>query len=138
MIDIDFSLTAVDGRRRFELQVRLATEAAVTALYGPSGAGKSLTLQAVAGLLRPARGHIRMAVPLFAPYVLTEYENARQDSTNPDSMLSLDVMRENRAPEPEVRSESDPGPEPLQEAPSRHQRDPARRHPQGGPLPPGR
>lgn len=45
----------------------------------------------------PRRGHIRMAVPLFAPYILTEYENARRDSARPNSMLSLDALRVNRA-----------------------------------------
>ena len=30
------------------------------ALFGPSGAGKSLTLKAIAGLIRPERGHIRI------------------------------------------------------------------------------
>jgi len=60
MIDIDLELSVADGRRRFDLGVRLATEAPFAALYGPSGAGKSLTLQAVAGLLRPATGHIRI------------------------------------------------------------------------------
>ncbi|MBH1644242.1 ATP-binding cassette domain-containing protein [Stenotrophomonas maltophilia] len=29
-------------------------------LFGPSGAGKSLTLKAVAGLLRPGQGHVRL------------------------------------------------------------------------------
>jgi len=65
----------------------------------------------------PRRGHIRMAVPLFAPYILTEYENARQDCADPDSMLSLYSMRANRAPaEPAetVKLESAPGPDRLQ------------------------
>jgi molybdate transport system ATP-binding protein len=60
MIDIDLELAVSDGRRRFDLRVSLATEAPFAALYGPSGAGKSLTLQAVAGLLRPAAGHVRI------------------------------------------------------------------------------
>lgn len=45
----------------------------------------------------PRRGHIRMAVPLFAPYVLAEYERARRDCADPDSLLSIDAMRANRA-----------------------------------------
>ena len=32
----------------------------VLALYGPSGAGKSLTLRTIAGLTRPAEGHIEL------------------------------------------------------------------------------
>jgi len=61
MIDIDLRLSLHDATRRFELAVRFASDAPVMALYGPSGAGKSLTLQAIAGLLQPAAGHVRIA-----------------------------------------------------------------------------
>ncbi|MBN9410277.1 MAG: ATP-binding cassette domain-containing protein [Burkholderiales bacterium] len=61
MIDIDLHLSVADGRRSFALQVAFATDAPFVALYGPSGAGKSLTLSAVAGLLRPQHGHVRVA-----------------------------------------------------------------------------
>ncbi|MCU0774769.1 MAG: ATP-binding cassette domain-containing protein [Ideonella sp.] len=60
MIDVDLHATVSDGRRRFDLAVSFASEAPVVALYGPSGAGKSLTLQAMAGLLRPTAGHVRI------------------------------------------------------------------------------
>jgi molybdate transport system ATP-binding protein len=60
LIDVDIQLSVADGRRRFDLAVRFASSAPFAALYGPSGAGKSLTLQAIAGLLRPTRGHIRL------------------------------------------------------------------------------
>ncbi|MCZ2498696.1 ATP-binding cassette domain-containing protein [Xylophilus sp. Kf1] len=60
MIDVDLRLTVSDGRRRFDLAARFATDAPFVALYGPSGAGKSLTLQAIAGLLPPASGHVRL------------------------------------------------------------------------------
>ena len=60
MIDVDIQLSVADGRRHFDLAVRLATGVPFAALYGPSGAGKTLTLQAIAGLLRPTRGHIRL------------------------------------------------------------------------------
>ena len=33
----------------------------VSVLFGPSGAGKSTCLAAIAGLVRPARGHVRLA-----------------------------------------------------------------------------
>ena len=46
------------GGRRFELDVSFSTDARRTVIYGPSGAGKSLTLQAVAGLLKPDDGTI--------------------------------------------------------------------------------
>ncbi|MBO9642554.1 MAG: ATP-binding cassette domain-containing protein [Pseudacidovorax sp.] len=60
LIDIDLQLAVSDGQRRFELRICFGSDARMVALYGPSGAGKSLTLQAVAGLLRPARGHVRI------------------------------------------------------------------------------
>ena len=60
MIDVDLQLTVTDGTRRFDLAARFATNVPFAALYGPSGAGKSLTFQAIAGLLHPSRGHIRL------------------------------------------------------------------------------
>ena len=60
MIDVDVATSVSDGTRRFDLAVRFASEAPMVALYGPSGAGKSLTLQSIAGLLRPAAGHVRI------------------------------------------------------------------------------
>lgn len=60
MIDVDLELSVSDGRRRFDLSVRFATDVPFAALYGPSGSGKSLTLQAIAGLLPPSRGHVRL------------------------------------------------------------------------------
>ncbi|APW38351.1 ABC transporter ATP-binding protein [Rhodoferax koreense] len=60
MIDVDIALSVADRSRRFDLAVRFATDAPFAALYGPSGSGKTLTLQAIAGLLRPSRGHIRI------------------------------------------------------------------------------
>jgi len=59
-LDVDIRLSVHDATRRFNLDVRFASQAPVVALYGPSGAGKSMTLQALAGLLRPAQGHIRL------------------------------------------------------------------------------
>lgn len=61
VLDLDLRASVSDGERRFELAVRLAADAPVVALYGPSGAGKSLTLQCIAGLLRPDAGHVRVA-----------------------------------------------------------------------------
>jgi molybdate transport system ATP-binding protein len=60
MVDLDLSLSVEDGTRRFDLDVRFATQASFVALYGPSGAGKSLTLHAMAGLIRPRRGHLHI------------------------------------------------------------------------------
>jgi molybdate transport system ATP-binding protein len=47
-------------RGAFDLEVAFACGEAATALFGPSGAGKSTVLAAVAGLLRPEAGEIRL------------------------------------------------------------------------------
>lgn len=60
MIDLDLHFSVREGKRRFDLAVSLASDAPVVALYGASGAGKSLTLQVMAGLLRPQAGHVRI------------------------------------------------------------------------------
>lgn len=45
-------------RPGFRLQVRLQMGTEILVLFGPSGSGKTTTLQALAGLLTPVRGHI--------------------------------------------------------------------------------
>ncbi len=44
--------------RGFSLDLHLKTTAGVTVLFGPSGSGKTLTLDCIAGLMRPDRGRI--------------------------------------------------------------------------------
>jgi molybdate transport system ATP-binding protein len=63
---VDIEKTVQSAGRRFHLQVKFETRARRTVVYGPSGAGKSLTLQALAGLLRPDAGRIAFdGEPLF-------------------------------------------------------------------------
>jgi len=45
-------------RREFRLSMKFDSDADVTVLYGTSGAGKTLTMQAIAGLIRPDAGRI--------------------------------------------------------------------------------
>lgn len=59
-LDIDIGATVRSGKRSFALNVRCRSDSQRIVLYGPSGAGKSLTLKAIAGLLTPQRGHIRL------------------------------------------------------------------------------
>lgn len=57
-IDVDIEKQVRAGRRRFDLAIRFSADATRLALYGPSGAGKTLTLQMLAGLVRPDKGRI--------------------------------------------------------------------------------
>jgi len=50
----------VGGIGGFHVETDLVHERGVLVLFGPSGAGKSLTLQALAGLIKPERGFIRV------------------------------------------------------------------------------
>lgn len=97
--EVDIRKTVSSPQRRFELQVHFTSQARRTVIYGPSGAGKTLTLQAIAGLLRPDAGRIafngetlfdsgaRLLVParqrrfgyLFQDYALFPQLNVRQN-----------------------------------------------------------
>ena len=56
--DIDIGKRVVAQGRKFDLAVRFCLDAERLALFGPSGAGKTLTLQLLAGLVRPDQGRI--------------------------------------------------------------------------------
>ena len=43
-----------------DLDIAFRAPAGITALFGPSGCGKTTTINAIAGLLRPDRGHIAL------------------------------------------------------------------------------
>lgn len=60
LVDVALRAQVGDATRHFDLAVHFRTDARFVALYGPSGAGKTLTLQAIAGLLNPDEGHIRI------------------------------------------------------------------------------
>ncbi|MER2553671.1 MAG: ATP-binding cassette domain-containing protein [Thauera sp.] len=59
-LDLDIRKTLRSGQRVFHLDVRLQSSSQRIVILGPSGSGKSLTLKAIAGLLRPDSGHIRL------------------------------------------------------------------------------
>lgn len=59
-LDIDISKTLKSAKRSFQLQVRFQTDSQRLVILGPSGSGKSLLLKAIAGLMRPDQGHIRL------------------------------------------------------------------------------
>lgn len=59
-IEVDIRKTLRDGRRSFDLAARFVSRDDFVVLFGPSGSGKSLTLQAIAGLVVPDAGLIRV------------------------------------------------------------------------------
>jgi len=59
-LDVDIQRRMRAAGQVFDLHVALRCVAPQVVLCGPSGAGKTLTLRAVAGLLRPDHGHIRL------------------------------------------------------------------------------
>jgi molybdate transport system ATP-binding protein len=54
MLEVDLKLRLAE----FDIGIQIAAQQGITVLFGPSGAGKSLTLQCVAGLVRPDEGRI--------------------------------------------------------------------------------
>jgi molybdate transport system ATP-binding protein len=56
VITLDFML----HQGSFTLELRERLDGGITALFGPSGSGKTTTLDAIAGLRRPASGRIAL------------------------------------------------------------------------------
>ncbi len=59
-IDMDIRKTMRAGNNTFELATRFRSTSKRIVILGPSGAGKSLMLKAIAGLITPDAGHIRL------------------------------------------------------------------------------
>lgn len=59
-LDLDLRRRFSAPGQQFDLDVQLQCTQRQVVLFGPSGAGKSLTLKAIAGLLRPEAGHVRL------------------------------------------------------------------------------
>lgn len=59
-LDIDIRKTMRSAKSSFELATRFSSQSERIVILGPSGAGKSLMLKAIAGLITPDAGHIRM------------------------------------------------------------------------------
>jgi molybdate transport system ATP-binding protein len=60
-LELDIDTTLHSGKRSFHLRLQFASDRRRIVIYGPSGAGKSLTLKAIAGLMTPAAGCIKLA-----------------------------------------------------------------------------
>ncbi len=59
-LEAQLTIGVGQGEERFVVECELALEQGILVLFGPSGAGKSLTVQALAGLVAPQRGWIRI------------------------------------------------------------------------------
>jgi len=64
-VSVDIRRTIVSGEREFVLNVAFESDKRRLALFGPSGAGKTLTVRAIAGLMQPDSGHIRIKDRVF-------------------------------------------------------------------------
>jgi len=60
LIEVDIERTLDSQGRNFALKVAFASDESRVVLFGPSGSGKTLTLQSIAGLMRPAMGRIAL------------------------------------------------------------------------------
>ena len=62
MIDVDVTIERGD----FRLAATFLSDASIVGLFGRSGAGKTSVINAIAGIVRPTRGHVRIdGVTLF-------------------------------------------------------------------------
>jgi molybdate transport system ATP-binding protein len=60
-LDVDIKVArARSGDRQFTLTARFKAAPGITIIFGPSGSGKSTLLAAVAGLLTPQSGHVKL------------------------------------------------------------------------------
>ena len=98
-LDVDIRKTMRSGKNTFQLTTRFSSSSQRIVVLGPSGSGKSLMLKAIAGLITPDAGHIRLGAStlfdraakidvapqrrhvayLFQDYALFPHLNVRQN-----------------------------------------------------------
>jgi len=59
-VRVDIRKTLRSHGREFKLDASFEAEHDSTVVFGPSGSGKSLTMQCIAGLVKPDEGHIQI------------------------------------------------------------------------------
>jgi molybdate transport system ATP-binding protein len=59
-VEIEKHFPAAPDSPAFRLSVAFEAGAGMTVLFGPSGSGKTLTLESIAGFVRPDRGHVTL------------------------------------------------------------------------------
>lgn len=59
-LDVDLTISVGKSDQSVTIEARFALDRGVAVLFGPSGAGKTLTLRAIAGFIRPLRGHVHV------------------------------------------------------------------------------
>jgi len=59
-IQVDIEATLGGAERSFHLRTAFEASGNAVVLFGPSGSGKTITLQAIAGLMRPAGGRVEL------------------------------------------------------------------------------
>lgn len=65
IFDIDIQKTLCSQNQKFDLNIQFRSNSQRMTLFGPSGIGKSLTVKAIAGLLTPDAGHIKINQTTF-------------------------------------------------------------------------
>ncbi len=60
-VEVDIEKTHLQAKKsEFSLKAHFSSDNEIAVLFGPSGAGKTLTLHAIAGLVKPDKGRIRV------------------------------------------------------------------------------
>ena len=60
ILEVSVCKTLKSEGRRFDLDVQFSSSASIMVIFGPSGSGKTLTIQAIAGLIKPDSGRIAL------------------------------------------------------------------------------
>ena len=88
----------------FTLDIRFTTGSGLTALFGRSGAGKTSIVNAIAGLIRPQRGHIAVDGAVLLDTARGVFVPAHRRRLGYVFQEGRSIPASDGAPEPAVRS----------------------------------